>query len=273
MTDEQLKRLVKEGMEWDAEEIIKIINSDPTLKDVKCPEEVHDRLFEQIRLYEEQKAQEARDRLSHEDKELLRLGTIYRSRRKWNRYVVLAAALVAMLALGTVSIGEKDTFFNVISRLFSGGEQVIVDSEGIEPITYIDESEAYAEIEEEYGFVPIKLEYLPYNIEFLEATLGNEIQGINIIYGNADQADIIYVIRPNFRDSSFGTDIEDKKIQEYQMSVKDIDVSLTEYLIEDSGENRWAVQFEHQDVQYLLRITDMEQEEVEKIVNDLGFAN
>jgi len=57
------------------------------------------------------------------------------------------------------------------------------------------------------------------------------------------------------------------------MSVKDIDVSLTEYLIEDSGENRWAVQFEHQDVQYLLRITDMEQEEVEKIVNDLGFAN
>lgn len=94
MTDEQLKRLIKEGMEWEAEEMMKIINSDPTLKDVKCPEEVHDRLFEQIRLYEEQKAREARERLSHEDKELLRLGTIYRSRRKWSRYVVLAAALV-----------------------------------------------------------------------------------------------------------------------------------------------------------------------------------
>lgn len=273
MTDEQLKRLVKEGMEWDAEQIMKVINSAPTLKDVKCPEVVHDRLFEQIRLYEEQKAQQARDRLSHEDKELLRLGTICRRRRKWNRYVALAAALVAILALGTVSIGEKDCFFNVLTRFFSGGEQVIVDSEGIEPITYIDESEAYAKIEELYGFTPVKLEYLPYNVEFLEAVMGDEIQGINIIYGNAEQADIIYIIRPNFRKSSFGTDIEDKKIQEYQMHVNDIAISLTEYLIEDSNQNRWSVQFEYQNVQYLLRITNMKQEEVEKIVNDLGFGN
>lgn len=273
MTDEQLKRLVKEGMEWEAEEMIRIIDSDPTLEDVKCPEVVHDRLFEQIRLYEEEKAQEARNRLSYEDKELLRLGKVCRSRRKWNRYVVLAAALVAVLAIGTVSMGEKENIFSVFSRVFSGEEQVIVDSEGIEPITYIDESEAYAKIEEEYGFVPVRLAYLPYNVEFVEAVLGNEIQGINIVYGNADQADIIYVIRPNFRASSFGTDIEDKKMQEYQMNVKDITVLLTEYLIEDSGENRWSVQFEYQDVQYLLRITNMEQEEVEKIVKDLGFTN
>ena len=273
MTDEQLKRLIKEGMEWEAEEMMKIINSDPTLKDVKCPEEVHDRLFEQIRLYEEQKAREARERLSHEDKELLRLGTIYRSRRKWSRYVVLAAALVAMLALGTVSIGKKDSIFNAISRLFSKEEQIVINSDGIEPITYIDESEAYSEIEEEYGFAPVRLVYLPYNVEFIEAVLGNEMQGINIIYGKDDHADIIYVIRPNFRESSLGTHIEDKKTQEYQMSVNDIDVSITEFLIEDSGENRWSVQFVYQDVQYLLRITDMEQEEVEKIINDLGFEN
>ena len=273
MTDEQLKRLVKEGMEWDAEEIMKIINSDPTLKDVKCPEVVHDRLFEQIRLYEEQKAQEARDRLSHEDKELLRLGTICRRRRKWNRYVVLAAALVAVLAVGTVSMGHGENIFSVITKMFAGREQTVVDSGDTDPYTILVEEETYEKVEEEYGFVPIKLEYLPDGIEFQEATVGNEIQGINLIYGTKDKADIIYIIRPNYRDASFVTDIEDEKVQEYQMNINDVEVSVKEYLIVDSGENRWTVHFEYQDVQYLLRITNMKQEIVEKIVKDLYFVN
>lgn len=269
MTDEQLKRLVKEGMEWDAEEIMKIINSDPTLKDVKCPEVVRDRLFEQIRLYEEQKAQEARDQLSHEDKELLRLGTICRRRRKWNRYVVLAAALVAVLAVGTVSIGENENIFSVFSRIFSGEEQVIVDSDNIEPISYVEESEVYEAIEEEYGFSPVKLNYLPKDIGFLEGTIGNAIQEINILYGNDDGAKVIYKIRPNYRESSYATDIEDKKVQEYRINVNNIEVLIMEYNIVESGDNRWSVKFEYQDVQYFMRITDMKQEEVEKIVTTL----
>lgn len=272
MTDEQLKRLIKEGMEWDAEEMMKIINSDPTLKDVKCPEVVHDRLFEQIRLYEEQKAQEARDRLSHEDKELLRLGTIYRRRRRWNRYVVLAAALVAVLAAGTVSMGEKENIFSVFSRIFSGEEQVIVDSDNIEPISYVEESELYEAIEEEYGFVPVKLDYLPQDIGFLEGTIGNAIQETNILYGNNDGARVIYKIRPNYRESSYATDIEDKKVQDYKINVNNTEISIVEYYIAESGDNRWSVQFEYQDVQYFMRITDMTQEEVEKIVADLFFG-
>ena len=268
MTDEKLKKLLQEDMQREAELIMQEVNSDPTLKDVQCPDSVRIKLFEQIRLYEEQKAY---DQLSDEDKELIRLGKIAKKRRKLSRYAVIVAATVALVAFGTVSIGQKDSIFNIISRLFSGEDQVMVDSEGIEPITYIDESEAYAEIEKEYGFTPVKLDYLPYNVAFIEAVLGNEIQGINIVYGNGEEADIIYVIRPNFRQSSFGTHIEDKKVQEYQISVKNIVVSITEYLIKDSGENRWSIQFEYQNVQYLLRITDMEQAEVEKIINDLGF--
>ena len=270
MSDEELKRILQEEMNREAELIMEEVNADPTLKDVKCPDSVRVKLFEQIRLYEQQKAYE---QLSDEDKEFIRLGKLHKKRRKFSRYAVLAAAVIAVLAFGTVSIGEKDSIFNAISRLFSKEEQIVINSDGIEPITYIDESEAYSEIEEEYGFAPVRLVYLPYDVEFIEAVLGNEMQGINIIYGKDDHADIIYVIRPNFRESSFGTHIEDKKIREYQISVKDIDVSITEFLIEDSGENRWAVQFVYQDVQYLLRITDMEQEEVEKIINDLGFEN
>lgn len=269
MSDEELKQILQEEMKKEADLIMEKVNADPTLKDVKCPDSVRVKLFEQIRLYEQQKAYE---QLSDEDKEFIRLGKVHKKRRKFSRYAVLAAALIAVLAFGTVSIGQKENIFKAISRIFAGEEQVVVDSDGIEPITFIEESEVYAEIEKRYGFTPVKLEYLPPKLSFVEAVLGSEIQGINIIYGrNKDTSDIIYIIRPNYREASFGTDIEDKKIQEYQLRVKDIDVMLTEYLIEDSGKNRWSVQFTYQDVQYLIRITDMNQEEVEKVINDLRF--
>lgn len=271
MTDEQLKRLLQEGMEREAEEIMKVINSDPTLKDVKCPEEVHDRLFEQIRLYEEQKAQEARDQLSHEDKELLRLGTIYRRRRKWSRYVVLAAALVAVLAVGTVSMGENEKLFEVFSRMFAGNEQTAINSGETEPVLYLNEDEAYEKIENTYGFVPVKMEYLPSGIQFQEAVFGDAMQGINMVYGTKDNANIFYVIRPNYRDGSFGTNIEDELLQEYQIIIEGVRIAVKEYNILESGENRWSICFEYQDVQYLLRITNMQQIEVEKIINDLFF--
>ena len=56
MSDEELKRLLQEEMIREAEQIMAEVNADPTLKDVKCPEEVHDKVFEQIRIYEEEKA-------------------------------------------------------------------------------------------------------------------------------------------------------------------------------------------------------------------------
>ena len=61
----------------------------------------------------------------------------------------------------------------------------------------------------------------------------------------------------------------DKKIQEYTRMVKDTEVSIAEYDIKDSSENRWVVFWVYQDVQYTLNITNLKQLEVEKIVDNL----
>lgn len=271
MSDEELKRLLQEEMIREAEQIMAEVNADPTLKDVKCPEEVHDKVFEQIRIYEEEKAKMAREQLSYEDRELLRLGKIYRRRRKWSRYAVLVAALIAMLALGSVSMGNDENIFSIITKMFAGREQTVVDSGETEPNTFLAEEEIYEKIEKTYGFKPIKLEYLPAGMSFQEGIIGEQIQEIKLIYGTKDTADVTYIIWPNYRDTSFATDIEDKKIQEYQMEINEVTISIQEYLIEDSGENRWAVHFEFQNVHYFLRITDMHQDEVEEILNNLRF--
>ena len=117
----------------------------------------------------------------------------------------------------------------------------------------------------------MRLEYLPEKSVFVEAVFGTDIQGINLFYGIGEEANIIYIIRPNYREASFATDLEDEKVQEYQIVNNGVNILVREYRILETDETRWALSFGYQDVQYMLRITDIEQDEVEKIVNDLHF--
>lgn len=250
----------------DPEIILEEINNDPELRDVKAPDDLYDKVFAQIREYEEQKRLDA---LTDEDKELIRLGKIHRKRLSRRKYVVLAAALIAVFAIGTISMGESESILRILSRYLMGGEQVVSDSGSIEPVKYIDEEEVYDEIEETYSITPVKLRYLPGDVEFLEADFYSDIQEINMYYGIGDTSGLIYIIQPNFRETSHATVIEDKKIQDYIMTINETNVLVKEYQIEESSTNRWLVTWIYQDVQYTLNITNMERNEVEKIVNSL----
>ena len=55
------------------------------------------------------------------------------------------------------------------------------------------------------------------------------------------------------------------------MIVNNVDIMVTEYIVEESGVHKWTAGFVYENVLYLLRITDIEQEEMEKIVNNLHF--
>lgn len=263
MSEEELKR-----EEAEAERLLEIINADPELRDLKPPADMLDKILESAREIWEQEEIES---LSTGNKELIRLGKIYKKRRRISKYVLLVAALLVALGLGSVSMGENMGLFSMVTRFFSGGDRVVVNSEDTEPILYVNENDVYAGIEKKFGFKPVVLEYLPVNIEFQEATISDELQIINMIYGTADAANIIYDIKPNFRESSFGTTIDDKKIQEYQIEINDVVIFVTEYVVESSGKHRWSAHFEYKDVQYWLRTTNLEQEEVEKILRDLSF--
>ena len=85
MTDEELKQLIKDAQDEEMkeiEEILAAIDADPVLREVQAPPELREKVFAQIREYEEQKRLES---LSEEDREWIRLGKIYRKRRKWNK--------------------------------------------------------------------------------------------------------------------------------------------------------------------------------------------
>lgn len=267
MWDEWSKMIKREMME-EAERIMEEVNADPALKDVEAPKELHDKLFAQIREYEERK------RLAHfseEEKELIQLGKVYKRKRKLKKSLILIAAVVVILALGNVCIGEDETLFKTISMKIFGEDRTTVDVGETETIIYNEEEKAYSEIEKKYGFTPVELEYLPANTGFYEAVFSEDMQYVNLIYEMGNGNSIVYMIRPNYRDASLGNIIEDEKIQEYKMYVGDTEIIVAEYNIEDTDEKIWSVNFVYQDVQYLLRVKNMEQAEIEKIINNLGF--
>lgn len=268
MKDEDWKEFIKKEMDKSIDDIMAEIEADPKMKDVKPPEGMYEELMSKIHEHERQIIY---DQLSDEDKELIQLGKVYKKRRRFDRFVVALAAVIVGLWLGSVCIGDEGDIFSMMSRIFDKGEEVIIDSDSVEPIVYVEESEVYEKIEKEYGFTPVKLGYLPLKTVFYEAMFIPDMQGVNMVYEMEGQTSIKYIIRPNYREASFGIVYEDKKIQEYTIVVCDTDILITEYHVVETGQNRWRISFEYQEVQYLLSITNMEQKEVEKIVNNLGF--
>lgn len=269
MTDEDWKEFISKEMEKSLDEVMAEIEADPKMKDVKPPEGMYDELMAMIHEHEKKKIYE---QLSDEDKELIQLGRVYKKKRRFDRFVVVLAAMIVGLWLGSVCIGDEGDILRFMKQILTGGEQSVSDTGKTEITHYDEEEELYEAIEKEYGFSLVKLEYLPADTYFKEAILGADVQGINMYYVKDRDAHIIYTIRPTYRESSLATITEDEKIQEYTKVVQDVEITLKEYKITDSGENRWSLCWVYENVQYLLTINNEEQAEVERIVKDLAFG-
>ena len=266
--DDDWKEFISEEMGKSLDEVMAEIEADPEMKDVESPEGMYDNIMAMIHEHERQ---EIYEQLSDEDKELIRLGKVYKKQRRFDKFVVALAAVIVGLGIGSVCMGDDEQLLALIKQKLSGGEQIVSDVGSTELMHYEEEEELYENIEKEYGFTPVKLNYLPAETSFKEAVFGADIQGINMYYVKNGRANIIYTIRPNYRESSLAMLIEDEKVHEYTMDVNGINISLIEYVIMDSSENRWSIQWIYDNVQYLLRITNMEQIEVEKIIKNLRF--
>ena len=301
LTEEEV-RLMEEK-----KHVIQAVNSDPNVANSPLPPNMLDKVYKEIRANEAERAIRAIDAelmkagvpleedadeeeddeeigvaeakadaeniFSAEDKELIRLGRIYKKRKKLHRYLVAVAAIVCVLAFGITSIGGPKKVFEKFNWTLAGREQTNVDSDDDDVVQMGDvkEDEVYQEIEDKFGFYPVRITYLPKKVEFLEASLGEEIQGINMLYGKGDEVKLTYVIRPNYKTSSLGKDIEDNLVKEYVEETEHAVIYMRKFLVENT-EERWSVQFEYQEVAYSMLIMDSNESEVKKIVENLFFS-
>lgn len=273
MDDEKLKRILQEGMDYEADCIMAEVNSDSNVKDVVAPEELHSNLMKQIKEHEAEVERE-RQNQSKEEEELIRLGKIYKKKRSRRKYIVLIAAVVCALAVGTISLGDGKKVFTEIqskiqdlkyTRISTKGEGRIAAGEGMK------EEEAFQQIKDAFGFWIVKMYYLPEGMNFDEIIIEEDIQSARLYYKDEAANSILYYVTTNYRHSSIGIEVEDKLTQEYEEHIGETIVNIQEYLVEDNQTKRWVVSFVYKDAQYSIMMIGIEKEEVNKIIDNLYF--
>lgn len=274
MDDEKLKRVLQEGIKYDADCIMAEVNRDPSMKDVIAPEDIYENLMKQI--HEHENVEESEEQiLSDEEKELIRLGKIYKKKRAKRKYIVLIAAVLCALGVGTISFGDGKKMFSEMKRMLGDREQTVVntdDGDGSVVDEISDEEEAYKKIEETFGFSPVEMYYLPEGMEYSEVAIEQEIQNARLYYVDSNDRMILYYVSTNYRLGSTGIEIEDKLIEEKNKEIEETSVTIQKYLVEDDGSNRWVVSFLYKDAQYSILLHDIKEEEVEKIIENLYFT-
>ena len=271
MSEKKWKEFIQREMDKELEEIegvLEKINNDPVMREWKAPDGLHDKVLEQIR-----ESQADTERLSDDEKELIRLGMVYKKRRKWNKLLVLAAAVVCALAVGVTSIGGPKKVIEKFGWNIGDREQTNIDTddERIKEPDVVSEGEAYDKIEEEFGFLPVTLDYLPDGIKYDELIITEGAQNIYLNYIGDNQETIVYFIYLNYRTGSLGQDVEDTLVDEYNKVVRDVTINVKEYLIEENQTKRCMVSYEYQNVCYVLETNNIDRTEVDKIIENLFF--
>lgn len=271
--DNELKRLLQEGMEYEADLIMREVESDPNIKEAVAPEDLHVNLLKQIREREEAVEKEKAEQ-EKEEQELIRLGKKYKKKLSRRKYIILIAAVVCALAVGSVSFGDGEKVFSEMKRKLSDREQTVVnsgDEEDIQPRDVLSEEEAYEQINEKFGFYPAKIIYLPEGMEFIEVNVEEELQVARLCYTGREEEKLTYHVITKHRTASSNADIEDELIREYNKEVGEIVFEIQEYLIEETKTTKWKVNFLHDEGVYSMTISGVQEEEVEKIIENLHF--
>lgn len=295
---DSIENLSEEELKQEADSVREMIEQTPELQDVKVPEEVHQRLAERIRKYEEE--EKALEGLSERDKEALRLGReiqrkneenkmlassqnvedaasenrmgkqkIYYRPKKKKVLFMLAAVLVVVLGMGLTSVGRKNIIVDVLQKTFGSGEKTYVNTEEIKETQGSDEQEAYDKIEKLLGTKVVQIVDKPENTKFLEMQLDQELQEAVLYYLVGDNV-LSYRIVTRYIESSIGMDIQDKLIQQYNLSLPETDVLISEYEIQKSGQLEYTAKFEYNNMKYFIQGI-VSQEDFEKIIKNLIF--
>ena len=280
----QDRELTKEELKMmeEVDHLFEEVKKHPEITSKPFPEDLHDRIWNDIRAMEAEnnvpKEQEEpfkaveTPRLSEEEQELIRLGKIYKRKKKNRKFYVLVAAVIGAMAFSVTSIGGPEKVFERFRFEFGDRDQQHINSNNnVELNTEAAEEEIYQQIEDEYGFLPVKLDYLPEGIEFKESLFCEDIDTAKMFFGNSKMNCIIYQVNVGYRDSSIGRDAEDKIVNQFVVENNSVLIEVKEYYLEDYKETRWLAVFEYGGNQYFIKGIALSKGEFEEILQNLYF--
>ncbi len=286
--EEQFKALLEKQMRREAEQIEEELENNPEIAGLSPDDSAKEKLYEKIEEYERQQAVR---RLSPEDQEALRLGRQIQKEKAlerkntvnsqsgsghgkklfFKRLAGVAAVFVIVAAVGITGVGGPDRVMEVLQQVVGGREMTQVESDDKNLLNSgeSEEERMYQEIRDKMGIDPVRIVKLLPRMELIDMQLDEALQVANIYYEM--QGEIIsYIINCSQDELVWGIDVDDIFVREYSYPLQRVNVSIQEYEIKTSGEEKFSASFEYQDVHYHLTGI-MTQKEIEEILNNLYF--
>lgn len=282
------EKRIWEGIDKDAEEIIKMVEADPEAMSVEPSEEMDRKIYAMIPGHEDADAEDsAMEGLSEEDREALRLGRELQKWRKekeeekfrakkrhhWKRITAAAAVLVLVIGIGTTGVGGPKRIVEMVEQAVGDRQVSKVNSSKKSAKTIDNEAEeqAYQEIKDQLGFDPVKLIKPNEKLKYAYCEVDEDMQMARFLYKCGD-TNISYVMSLAYHEELTGSDLEDDVTNRYNFEEGKLKAEVTEYELPESKKKRYSVTFEYQGVYYQL-IGSIEKAEFEEILKKLHFPS
>lgn len=280
---DQLEQIIKNEYDRLAKEEENDIQADDT---IEVPEGTKESLRAKIdQQIEEMKKEKVYAQLSEEDRKALELGRkimaeeeqekteakVVHKKKRFKMYFGLAAVLVLVMAVGITSIGGPERIVRMLKQAVGDREVEQVDSSD-ENLTFVEENEeeAYEEIRVAFGIEPVKVFGRPDGMKFEKMELDTSLQ-IAELYYKYNGRNVIYLINASYTDASFGIDIEDEIVAEYELNVEECDIKVKQYVKPKKKDSKFAASFKYNGLEYFI-VGSMAKEDFEEILNNLFFT-
>lgn len=290
---ETIKLSLQEELERETEELKKEIEQHPDLAEINVSEEMDavffarahalEKVLQEERLREEAEfAEELMPEMEHPKKEDTTANPMdeekkpvvrYRKKRKRALWIILAAAFILVMGMSMTAVGSK-SYLKVWWERFNGegmNSMKILNVDDMDAMNSEDGEEvlAYQKVEEELGIYVVRMMNKPEGMSLEDVQIEESSTQAKLFYRYGDEI-IRYIIYLSDVDSSRGQEETDEKVNEYQITVKDVEITIREYAVEDYKEYRRVADFVYRDVHYQLKGV-MEKGKFENILKNLHF--
>ena len=282
------EKRIWEGIDKDAEEIIKMVEADSEAMSAEPSEEMDRKIYAMIPGHEDTDSEDsAMEGLSEEDQEALRLGRELQKRRKekeeeksraksrhhWKRITAAAAVLVLVIGIGTTGVGGPKRIVEMVEGTFGGRDasRVNVSKEETKDTEENKEERIYQEIKDKLDFDPVKIIILPNMMEYEYGEIDEDMQMAQLIY-KYGEGNISYPINATYSEKVVGTDLEDDITDSYIFQEDKLKAEVTEHELEGSNMKEYSAKFEYKGIHYQI-IGTMGKEDFEKVLKNLHFPS
>lgn len=259
------------------------LNADESLKNIEASPEMFEDIMRRVAAIEteKEKAVEETDDgeyvyVSQKDREAMELGRKVLERRKyrkvWRGFGIAAILLVVMIGVGVSSEAGRFRIANFWNFLV--GQETVIRVENDDPKDAVEvdfaEKEAWSEIEEKTGIVPVKFMYLPEGMRFDGYEIYETHKMADMFYSYGDTFINVFMTQGDRADNSIKreTHYDGAKVSEIPVETRYGEYTIVE--TETDVGNNYIVSFEKDNCSYSI-IGVSTREEFKNMIENIFF--